>query len=128
MPNMHTMPFMQAIQCQMCKQCQLCIIHNANNAHNAICEHNAILTGHPMPIVHPIPNVQHIWHWMLHIRHWIAAYLALTDSKLSWHTKMLSSPKQNFLFAANHSSVIFVLSFPDMTASQYKGKYLCGAS
>ena len=86
MPNMHTMPFMQAIQCQMCKQCQLCIIHNANNAHNAICEHNAILTGHPMPIVHPIPNVQHIWHWMLHIRHWIAAYLALTDSKLSWHS------------------------------------------
>ena len=84
-PNMHTMPFMQAIQCQMCKQCLLCNIYNAINAYNAIYVHNTIFAWYTMPNVQTMPIVKHIWHWMLHIWNWIAAYLALTDSKLSEH-------------------------------------------
>ena len=114
MPIMHTMPFLQFKQCPLCMQCHLCSVHNAhcacnaicfvnqfqickqchscrqynaNNAHNAICAHNTNFTGYSMPKVHAMPNVPHIWHRMLHNRNWIAAYLALTDSKLSWHIR-----------------------------------------
>ena len=123
MPIVHTIPLMQYKQCPLCMQCHLCSVHNAhcacnaicfvsqcqickqchscrqynaNNAHNAICAHNTNFTGYSMPKVHAMPNVPHIWHRMLHNRNWIAAYLALTDSKLSWHSVL----KQHWIVAA----------------------------
>ena len=89
-PNMHTMPIMQSDNAKyacnancvsqtmpIMQTMPIVLLDNVNRATRQC--HNRQWT---MPNMHTMQIVQHIWHW-------IAAYLALTDSKLSWHREFV---------------------------------------